>query len=82
MEISRKETSALHWGGVATVDWHAANKLIKYDFAVKSELSKNFMLGFKHISTTKDAIKPGKLMFYFFNQTAINRFATEWTYDW
>jgi len=49
---------------------------------VLAEPAKNFLIGARHVTTNKEAITPGKLMFYFLNQTPGNRFTTEFTYDY
>lgn len=79
--VSRKESSAFHWGGTAIVHPTAKNQLQKYDFGVLAEPVKNFLVGFKHQSLNKDAVTPGKLFFYFMNQTVLNRFTSELIYD-
>ena len=43
---------------------------------------KNFLIGFKHQTLNKDVITPGKLFFYFMNQTEINRFTSEFAFDY
>jgi len=49
---------------------------------VLAEPAKNFLVGAKHVSTKNDTITPGKFLFYFLNQTSVNRFTTEFTYDY
>ena len=79
--LSRKECSGFHWGTNLVVDPSAKNMLQKYDFGIIGEPVKDFLVGLKHQSLNKDVITPGKMIFYFMNQTEINRFTSEFSYD-